>query len=65
MTLEEYEAAFKKLGSDIPFGTACIIFVQGMASGGNPFAQKILEMYAQDKPENTYVVSMEVKGERR
>lgn len=63
MTLEEYKAAFEKLGKDVPFGTACIIFVQGMASGGNPFARKILEMYAQDEPEETkegwsYTVTM-------
>lgn len=53
MTLEEYQKAFEKLGKDVPFGTACIIFVQGMASGGHPFARKILEMYAEDKPEET------------
>lgn len=51
ITLDQYKEMFNRLGKDVPFGTACIIFVQGMACGGNPFARKILEMYAQDEPE--------------
>ena len=59
--LEGYRQAFKTLGEDICLGTACIIFVQGMASGGNPFAVKILDMYAKDENAD-YVYTVGVKA---